>query len=169
MEAIEAILTRRSIRKYIDQPVSEADVKTLMECAMAAPSASNQQPWQFVVINDREVLNGIAGLHPHAQMCKEATLAVVVCGDAGTAKSPDFWQQDCAAATQNILVAARALGLGTCWCGVYPSQNRVPALQELLGIPAPVTPLCVIAVGHPAEQKPPGNRYDASRVHMNRW
>jgi len=169
MDAIEAILTRRSIRKYTGKPVSDSDIKTLMECAMAAPSADNQQPWHYVVVDDREVLNGIAGAHPHAQMCKDAALAVVVCGDAGITKFPDYWPQDCAAATQNILVAARALGLGTCWCGVYPSQKHVPALRELLGIPEQVTPFSLIAVGHPAEQKPPGNRYDAARVHMNRW
>lgn len=169
VEAIEAILSRRSIRKYADSPVSEADVKTLMECAMAAPSADNQQPWQYVVVADRDVLNRIAVAHPYAQMCREATLAVVVCGDVGNAKYPDYWQQDCAAATQNILVAARALGLGACWCGVYPSQKCVIAIRELLGIPETATPLCVIAVGHPAEQKPPGNRYDASRVHKNHW
>jgi nitroreductase len=127
------------------------------------------QPWQFVVIDEREGLNGLAAAHPYAQMCRQAALAIVVCGDVSNAKSPDYWPQDCAAATQNILVAARALGLGTCWCGVFPSQKRIDAVRALLGIPETVIPFCIIAAGYPDEQKPPGNRYDAARVHHNRW
>jgi nitroreductase len=169
VEAIEAILTRRSIRRYSNEPVSREYVRTIMECAMAAPSADNQQPWQFVVVDDRAVLDAIPKVHPYTQMLKEAMLAIIVCGDKSVMKASDYWAQDCAAATQNILLAARALGLGSCWCGVYPSEKRVQALRELFSMPETAIPFCVISVGHPAEEKPPANRYSDARVHSNHW
>lgn len=169
MDAIEAILTRRSIRRYKPDPVARESLRTILECAMAAPSAVNQQPWQFVVVDDRAILDAIARVHPYAQMVKEASLAIVVCGDTSSLKAPGYWPQDCAAATENILVAARALGLGTCWCGVYSNEKRVSAFRELFKLPEHIVPFCVIAVGHPAEQKPAANRYDESRIHYNQW
>jgi nitroreductase len=169
MDAIDAILSRRSIRKYTSKPVSEDTVNELMEVAMSAPSAGNQQAWQFVVINDRQILDEVPKFHSYSAMLKEAPMAIAVCGDLQLEKNKGFWVQDCSAATQNILIAAQAMGLGAVWLGIYPREERVRGLQELLGLPEHVIPLCLIAVGHPAEEKPRANRYDASRVHWNRW
>jgi len=169
MDAMDAILTRRSIRAYTNEPVGEKLVETLLRAAMAAPSAGNQQPWQFVVIDDRATLDAIPGFHPYSAMLKQAPLAVVVCGDARVAKMPQYCDQDCSAATQNLLLAAHALGLGAVWLGVHPEPDRVAATRKLLHLPDEVTPLCVVAIGRPAEQKEPADRYDPTRVRRNRW
>ncbi len=169
MEAMEAILSRRSIRRYTGQPVPEEIIKELLKAAMSAPSASNQQPWQFVIIDDRRILDEIPRFHPYAQMLREASWAIAVCGDTHLASMSGYWVQDCSAATQNILLAAHAKGLGAVWLGVYPREERTRMVQELVGLPGHVIPLCFISIGYPAEKKPPSNRYDESRVHHNRW
>lgn len=167
MDALEALFTRRSIRKYTDEPVSDEDLTTILEAGMNAPSANNRQPWQFVVVDDREKLNAIMDVHPYSRMLAEAPVAIIVCGD--TTVSENYWEQDCSAATENILIAARALGLGTCWLGVTPNAQRTPAIAELFGLPDPVKPLNVIALGHPAEDKGRVERYNEDRVHKNGW
>lgn len=169
MDAMDAILSRRSIRRYTAQPVPEPAVKELLEAAMSAPSAGNQQPWHFVVINDRGILDEIPKYHPHSDMLKEASVAVLVCGDLKLEKDGGFWIQDCSAATQNILIAAHAKGLGAVWLGIYPDEKRIDATRRLLGIPEHVMPLSLIAVGYPAEKKPRPDRYQASRIHQNKW
>ena len=169
MGAIEAMLTRRSIRKYTADTVSDEVVEKLLEAAMAAPSAGNQQPWHFIVIRDRAILDEIPKLHPYAQMVKEAPVAIVVCGDERSTKYKEYWPQDCAATTQNLLLAAHACGLGAVWCGVYPNEERVSPLRELLGTPDGVYPFSLIALGYPDEKKPPAGRYGTSRVHADRW
>jgi nitroreductase len=169
MDAIEAILSRRSIRRYAPQPVPEAVIRQLLEAAMSAPSAGNEQPWQFVVITDRRILDEIPRFHPYAEMLKEATVAILVCGDLRLEKYRDHWVQDCSAATQNILLAAHAKGLGAVWVGIYPTEDRVVRIRKLLGLPSHVVPLCLVPLGHPAEQIPRAERYDASRVHRNQW
>ncbi len=169
MDATDLLLTRRSIRKYTKEAVSDEAITMLLEAAMAAPSAGNQQPWHFVVIRDREILDEIPKLHPYAQMVKEAPVAIVVCGDERSVKYRAYWPQDCAAAAENLLLAAHANNLGAVWCGVYPNEERVRPLRELLGIPQGVFPFCLIAIGHPDEEKPPAERFDASRVHADRW
>lgn len=169
MEAIEAILGRRSIRRYSDKPVADRDLTTLLRCAMAAPSAANQQPWQYIIVHDQHLRNQIAALHPYAQMVKEAPVTVIVCGDTQALKVPNLWPQDCSAATQNLLVAAHAIGLGTCWCGLYPNEARMSGVRSLFGIPDHIMPFSIIALGHPAEHKPPADRYDEARIHVDRW
>ena len=169
MEAIEAILSRRSIRRYTRQPVPDATVRQLLRAAMSAPSAGNAQPWQFVVITDRRLLDEIPTFHPYADMVKEASVAIVVCGDLRLEKYKGYWVQDCSAASENLLLAAHALGLGAVWVGVYPTEERVGRMQTLLGLPRHVTPLCLIPVGYPAERIERSERYEASRVHRNGW
>lgn len=169
MEAMEAILSRRSIRRYEAGKVPEELIQKMLAAAMSAPSASNEQPWHFIVIDDRRILDEIPGYHPFAGMLREASLAIAVCGDLALQKYEGYWIQDCSAASQNILLAAHALGLGAVWLGVHPREDRVEATRKLLSIPENVRPLCLIAVGYPAEQKPPSNRYDVSRLHRNRW
>ncbi|MDD4050803.1 MAG: nitroreductase family protein [candidate division Zixibacteria bacterium] len=169
MEAIEAILGRRSIRRYYGRPVTEDQIEQILRAAMCAPSANNEQPWQFIVITDRRMLDRIPTVHPYSAMLKEAPLAILVCGDVSLDKSPGYWVVDCAAATQNLLVAAYALGLGTVWLGVYPREERMGDIAALFGLPDHVKPLALVAVGHPAEKKPANDRYDASRVRRNTW
>ncbi|TFG67318.1 MAG: nitroreductase family protein [Anaerolineales bacterium] len=167
MDALEAIFTRRSIRRYTDEPVSAEDLKIILEAGMNAPSANNQQPWHFIVVDDRSKLNKIMKVHPYSQMLAQAPIAILVCGD--TTISESYWEQDCSAATENILLAARALNLGTVWMGVYPNTQRVSGIKTLFGLPEHVEPLNIIAVGHPAEDKGRVDRYNATRIHNNNW
>jgi nitroreductase len=169
MDALQAILTRRSIRLYTPEAVKPESVAELLHAAMSAPSAGNQQPWQFVIINNRQKLDAIPVFHPYAEMVKLASVAVLVCGDTRLENSKGYWVQDCSAATQNLLLAAHALGLGAVWVGVYPREERVIEFRKLLGIPEEVIPFALIPLGYPAEDKPPSNRYDPSRVHTDAY
>jgi len=166
---MDAILKRRSIRKYTGEPVPENALKDLLEAAMAAPSAGNEQPWHFIVIKDRAILDQIPRVHPYSQMIKQAPVAILVCGDLNLAAHGEMWVQDCAAATENLLIAVQARGLGAVWLGVYPREERMDGLRKLLRIPENVVPFSLIPVGYPAERKPPASRYKGSRVHYNRW
>lgn len=167
--ADDPVLSRRSIRAYTGEPVTETQVERLLRAAMAAPSAGNQQPWQFVVVRDRATLAAVTEFHPYARMLTQAPLAIVVCGDTRLEKWPQFWEQDCAAATQNLLVEAEILGLGAVWLGVHPLPERVEGMRRLLGLPVEVVAFAIVAVGHPVERKPPADRFDAARVHGERW
>lgn len=169
MDAIEAILTRRSIRSYTDEPVDARDVETILRAAMAAPSAGNQQPWHFIVSSDKVRLAEWAETTPYGSILRRAPLGITVCADTRDLRHPAMWQEDCAAATENALLAAHALGLGAVWLGFWPKMERVGPLREVLGLPEGVEPFSVIAVGHPAEKKPPADRYDPARVHQDRW
>jgi len=169
MDALEALLTRRAVREYTPEAVTPQEIETLLKAAMHAPSARNQQPWHFVVVTDRAQLNAIAAAHPHAQMLLQAPLAVLVCADPAVEVSPGFWPVDCSAATQNLLLAARALGLGSVWVGVYPNPEYMDTLRSLLGLPAAVQPHTLVAVGHAAGPLPVVDRTNPERVHTNRW
>lgn len=169
MDALEAIQTRRSIRRYKAQPVPEELITHLLEAAVAAPSAGNQQPWQFLIVDDRELLDGLQTTSPYAAMLKEAPLAILVCGDLQREKYKGFWVQDCVAATMNILIAARALGLGSCWTGLHPMEDRTEAVRRLLNLPSSIIPLNIIALGYPNEERPQPMRLDPARVHRNHW
>ncbi len=169
MDAIEAIRSRRSIRRYTPQPVAEETIRLLLEAAMSAPSAGNEQPWQFVVITQRGLLDEIPRFHPYADMLREAQVAILVCGDTERERYAGHWVQDCSAATQNLLLAAHACGLGAVWVGVYPVEERVRRFQKLFGLPAGVIPLALIPVGHPGERILPAHRFEQARVHQNGW
>ena len=164
---IDTILARRSVRRYVSEPVTEGQTGCLLEAAMAAPSANNSKPWHFVVVRERAKLDLLADIHPYAKMLRQATLCIVPCGAPSLDKG--YWVQDLSASTENILLAAVGLGLGTCWCGVHPREQRVKAVRQALGIPGNIVPFCLIAVGHPAEQKEPRTQYDESRVHREQW
>jgi nitroreductase len=166
-EMIRTILARRSIRTYTDEPVTSEQIETLLEAAMAAPSASNLKPWHFVVITDRGTLDRLAEEHPFGKMLFEAPLCIAVCGDSSI--SENYWVQDCSAATENLLLAAVALDLGAVWLGVYPREERVAAIREILGLPERIMPLNLISVGHPAEEKEARTQYDITCVHRERW
>ncbi len=166
---MDVILSRRSIRKYTREPVPDHVVKELLEAAMSAPSAGNQQPWHFMVINDRGTLDEIPKFHPYAQMLNQAKVAILVCGDPEREIHKGYWVQDCSAATENILIAVEIKGLGAVWLGIYPREERVKDMRKLLNIPEHIIPFSLISVGYPAEQKSPADRFDASRIHYNKW
>ncbi|MBN1846486.1 MAG: nitroreductase family protein [Sedimentisphaerales bacterium] len=171
MNFYQNIITRRSIRKYTAAPVEPKMIEAILQAAMAAPSAHNEQPWHFVVIRDRTVLEAIPKFHPYAGMLAEAPLAIAVCAEHAREKDPSagYWIQDCAAATENILLAAHGLGLGACWLGIHPRPQRQEALAALLGLPDGVEAFGMVALGHPAERKPPAQRYLPDRVHHDCW
>jgi nitroreductase len=166
---MKEIFERRSIRKYSGKSVSDPDIEKLLKAAMAAPSAGNQQPWEFVVIKDKSIMNAVTEVHPYSSMIKEAELAIVVCADLDKEKHQGYWPQDCAAATENILIEAQYLGLGAVWLGVYPREDRVKGIKKLLDLPESIIPLSILPIGYPAEQKGPADRFDRSRIHFDRW
>lgn len=169
MDALEAILSRRSIRSYTEEPVAEADVEAILRAAMAAPSAGTQQPWRFVVVAARDVLDHIANTTPYGNVLRRAPIGIAVCADTRDLRHPDMWEQDCSVAVENALVAANALGLGAVWLRFWPKMERVEPLRNVLGLPEGVEPLCVLAIGHPAEKREPADRYNGEYVHRERW
>ena len=166
---MNVILNRKSIRKYKDIKLSDDIVEELLMAGMQAPSAANEQPWEFVVLRDKEILKKITEFHPYSKMLLNTDLAIVVCGDKGKEVLKDFWVQDCSAATENILLAAEDKGLGAVWLGVYPIEDIVDALKKLLSLPESVIPLSIISVGYPDEQRETVSRFNKSRIHYNRW
>ena len=160
--AIENILTRRSIRSYTDQDVEPEKLEAILEAGMAAPSGKNGQPWDFVVLTRREILDEMAERLPYAKMLREARVAIAVCADR--TKSP-YWYVDCSAAAENILLAAHALGLGAVWTATYPYRDRMDVVKELCGLPGSYDSLCVIPVGYPAREARPKDNFDAGKIH----
>lgn len=168
--ALETIMTRTSIRAYTDRAVSADTVEMLLRAGMAAPTAVNAQPWHFVVVNEKAKLDELAGTNRHGDMLRQAPLAIVVCGNMEMAmQGPGqaFWVQDCSAATENILLAAHALGLGAVWTGCYPMEERVAAVSEVLHLPETIVPLCVIVMGYPAESPQPKDKWKPENVSYN--
>lgn len=169
METLQAIKTRRSIRKFLDKPIASEIVRELLEAAMFAPSAGNEQPWQFIVLDDRKFLDEVPTICATASMCRQAPMAILVCGDSSLEKYPEFWVQDCSAAVENLLLAAHALGLGGVWAGVYPMKDRVEAFRNRLYLPEEITPFALVALGYPNEAPATPKRYKKERVHSNGW
>jgi nitroreductase len=169
LDSLDAILSRRSIRRYTDKPVPQEEISKLLEAGMAAPSANNKQPWHFVVITERAILDAIPNFHPYSRMLFEAPLGILVCSDTSLESNPGYMAQDCAAAVENILIAANGMGLGVVWLGVYPREERMAGMKELLKIPEGFIPFALISIGYAAEEKPPSRSYSESRVHHNRW
>lgn len=169
---LETIMTRTSIRAFTDRPVEDEKIELMLRAGMAAPTAVNRQPWAFVVVKSREQLDRLGGTNPNARMLGMAQAAIVVCGDMTKAiEGPmqSFWIQDASAATENILLAAHALGLGAVWTGVYPHPERAAAVSEALELPSYAVPLCVIPIGYPAESPAPKDKWKPENVHYDRW
>lgn len=170
-EAIfDAMYARRSIRKFTDQAVSDEQIEAMLKAAMAAPSATNTQAWRFLVIRDADILAKIRKELPFGKMM--APLAISVCADMSIFKRPivdRFWVQDCSAATENILLAAVGLGLGTVWCGVHPIPIIEKRIHKVLGLPANVKALNIIFIGYPAEEKEARTQYDAKKVFRDHY
>jgi nitroreductase len=169
MDIMEAIFTRRSIRKYTDKEISGELVKKLLQAAMAAPSAGNKQPFQFIVIRERSTLEQIPTFHRHGKPITGANLGILICGDQEIEFDRERIILDCAAATENMLLAAHALGLGAVWLGIYPVEERIAGIRKLLDIPAHIDPVSLVSLGYPGEQFPVVDRYKAERIHYERW
>jgi nitroreductase len=169
MDALTAIMTRRSIRKYKEKRVPLEMALTLLRAGMAAPSARNKQPWEFLVIQKRETLNEIAQWHPYAKMLREAFVAILVCANKNIQEIEGYCALDCAAATENILLAAHALGLGGVWIGIYPRAERIAKVKDMFSLPPHILPISLVSIGYPAEEKSPANRFDISKVHFDKW
>jgi nitroreductase len=170
MDAIEALLTRRTIREYLDEPVSAAQEDLLLRCAMAGPTGYNQQSWRFVVVRDTATRAALSAASAWGAMLAQTPLVIAVCGDVTAERHPgQYWVQDASAATENILIAAHAIGLGAVWVGIHPREERVRPVRILLGLPEHVEPLGLVGVGHPAKGKPPSSRMDWNKVHHERW
>ena len=166
---MQNILTRRSIRKFKSNHVTDEMIDQILKAAMAAPSAANKQTWEFIIVKDRKVLDSIPDVHPYSKMSQEAPVAILVCGNTQRSDERGFWVQDCAAASQNILLAANSLGLGSVWCGVYPVEDLVKSFREKFELPDHIYPVSFIPIGFPAEEKRPSNRYDENKIHHEKW
>ena len=166
---MKAIMARRSLRKYRNEPVSDSDLEDLLKAAMSAPSAGNEQPWEFIIIRDKKNLEAITKIHPYSSMLPGAPAAILVCGDLEKEQFEGFWPQDCSAAVENILIAVQDKGLGSVWLGVYPVKDRVQGIQKIFSLPENIIPFAILPIGHPAEKKAPSDRYDKSRVHLEKW
>ena len=169
MDAMTALYSRRSIRLYTPKQIPSNIVLDILRAAMCAPSAGNERPWHFIILKERAMLDAIPKFQPFAAMLKQANTAILVCGDSTLEKYKGYWPLDCAAATQNLLIAAHAKGLGAVWCGVYPSEDRVMNLKKLLNLPENIVPFSLIPLGFPDEAKQATERFDNSRVHENHW
>ena len=169
MDTYEAILSRRSIRQYTNEPVKQEIQKKLLTAAMQAPSARDTQPWQFIVIDDKNSLKEISAFHPYAEMLRHAPLAIAVCGDFQVEESEEYLALNCAAATENMLLAAHSFGLGAVWLGIYPRKKRIKNLRELLNLPESIIPISLVAIGHPIEKKDRFDRFDPNKIHSNQW
>lgn len=168
---IDNILTRVSVRQFTGEPISQQQIDTLLQCAMAAPSAINKQPWAFIVITDTVLLQRIGNEMPNSRCQNNPACAFVPCGDLTKAipDLPEFWINDVSAATENLLLAAHAMGLGAVWTGVHPSAERVAQLQSLLNLPEHIVPLCIVPVGYPAETPAIKEKFSADNIHYNGW
>ena len=170
--ALENIATRTSVRSFLHKPVEAAQIEQLLRAGMAAPSAVNRQPWHFVVVTDREQLKELAKANPYAGMAAKAPLAIVVCGDMKKAldgNAREFWVQDCSAATENILLAANAMGLGAVWTGTVPDQNRCKDVSGILKLPETLIPLNTIVIGYPAGENKPKDKWKPENIHWEKW
>ncbi len=172
--ALECIMTRVSVRDYSDKQVDDSTVNKILRAGMAAPTAANQQPWQFVVVTQQNLKDSITAAFEFTKMVEHCSFAVVVCGDMNNLFKDDvpeggFWVEDCSAASENMLLAAHALGVGSVWCGIYPLKDREEKLREILNIPSSLTPLNVIAFGYPAQPAPPKNKWNPEKIHYNTY
>ena len=178
--ALDVIFSRKSVRSYTDQPVSDEQVETMLRAAMAAPTGMNVQPWRFVVVRDQAVKEKLAG--PRGGMIAQAPVVFVICGETTLMRKPfgqpdaeavevpnGNWTQDCSAATENLLLAAEALGLGAVWTAAHPYADRVNPIREALGLPENVTPLCVVPCGYPAGDDQPKDKWKPENIHYDKW
>ncbi|MBO7719348.1 MAG: nitroreductase family protein [Methanosphaera sp.] len=168
---LDSINSRCSTRRFSDKKISEENLDKIIRSAFCAPSACNLQPWEFIVITDEDRLNDMTKVHPYASMFKTATAGIIVCGDMEKCIEghEEFWVQDCSASTENILLAANSLEIGSVWTGIYPVMERCDFLSEYFNLPDNITPFSLIALGYPNENKNIMDKYDRMKVHREKW
>ncbi|MBQ0007698.1 MAG: nitroreductase family protein [bacterium] len=169
---LQNIASRKSVRHFTQEPVTQEQLQTLARAAMAAPTACNKQPWAVIAINDRTMLDSLCAGLPYAKMLAEAQAAMIVCGDLSKALEGDgaqFWIQDCSAATENLLLAAEAMRLGAVWTAVYPDPERMAIVNKVLNLPENIIPLNVIPIGHPTGEDQPKDKWIDENYHLNKW
>ena len=169
MELFEAIYTRRSIRRYSQKKIENNLVNKIIYAGMYAPSAVNKQPWHFIVFEDIDTKKAIIQIHNSASMLNEAYKAILVCYDENLQHDEGYGAVDCAAAVQNMLLAAHALDLGACWIGIYPREERIRHLKKIFKLPDPIVPYALISLGHPGENKSTPDRIKPDRIRMEKW
>ena len=167
---MNSIFTRRSIRRYSDTPIETEKIDKILRAAMQAPSAGNQQPWEFIIVNEKTQLETLSKLSPYASMVSKSPVSLVILANTSSLRFADYWQQDLSAATQNILIEATELGLGSVWLGVAPDKDRIDYVSNMFNLPSNIIPFAVVALGYPATQ---GNtfvdRYDESKIHYEKY
>jgi nitroreductase len=166
---VDPVLSRTSCRVYTNQPVEEAKIRLLISAGMSAPSAEDERPWHFIVVRDPAIQQQLSTISVYTHIVAKAPLAIVVCGDEALQKQQGCCVLDCAAATENILLEAILIGLGSVWLGVYPIEGRIRKARSILGVPGNIIPFSIVTAGYPAEHKMPVPRYDERRVHLQRW
>ncbi len=169
MDTLKALFSRRSIRRYLTGEVTRNDLELILRAGMSAPSAGNEQPWHFIIIRDRHTLQELSATHRYAEMVAHASLSILVCADMSVVKHVDYWPQDCAAATENMLIAVHSLGLGSVWVGVYPRQARVDEVCRVIRLPDNIVPFSLLPVGFPDEKKAGADRFLTDRIHEDKW
>jgi nitroreductase len=166
----ELIKNRRSIRKYMDKPIEDDKFEILMRAAMQAPSAGNQQPWEFIIVKDKEALNKLSEICKYYKMLQNANAAIIVLGNIENLRFPDLWQYDLSAAIENILLEGVNQGLGTTWMGMYPAEDRIKTVKDMYKLPENIMPFALISLGYPeGDDNVFVDRYDANRVHVEKW
>ena len=169
MDSKEYILTRRSIRKYKDKNIQKSVIKEILLGAFSAPSAGNQQPWQFMVIDDKKILSEISNYLPNGKFLKDVNTAIFVMGDLDKERHKNYWPVDCSAATQNILLTAHSMGIGSCWLGVYPREDRIINIKKYFNLPDHIIPFSIVSLGYTDEENHKVDRYNDSFIHNNKW
>lgn len=168
---MNAILNRRSIRKFKNMQVEAEKIDLLLRAAMQAPSAGNQQPWEFLVVQDKESLQKLSLMSPYSKLIADSPLAIILLGNEEKMKFAECWEQDMSAATQNILLQATEMGLGSVWLGVSPLADRIGFIKDMFDLPETIIPFSVVAIGYPWDEQ--GNifvdRYDETRVHYEKY
>ncbi|MDR1433360.1 MAG: nitroreductase family protein [Puniceicoccales bacterium] len=166
---MDAILARHSVREFVGGKISDETLEKLVHAGMSAPSAMHSAPWHFVVVTDRDRLNGVSGVHPYAAMSLQASAGILVCGEPDSEILKEFFDQNCAAAVENILIAVSDLGLGAVWVGVYPNKTHCENFTKYFQLPENIAPFAWIPIGYPKNPAKQDNRLDLSRVHRNVW
>jgi len=170
MNETNAIFNRRSVRKYKEQKLSDNQLELLLKAAMSAPSAGNEQPWEFIVVRDTSLLQKITEIHPYSKMLLHADIAIVVCGNLSKQKyEREYWVLDCAAATENILIQSTIMKIGSVWLAVYPEPDRIEGIKKLFCLPEKVIPLAIVSLGYPDEYKKAVDRFKVGRIHYETW
>ena len=169
MDIQEALLSRRSIRKYKSQQISDENISSILKSAMYAPSAMNLQAWHFVVVNNKQVMVDILKAIPHAEMLQQAVASILVCGDTNVEKNEAWIVQNCSAATQNILLSAHGFGIGSCWIGIYGSDDTFKKIKSLFQLLDNIIPISLVSLGYPAEEIKTEERFAKEKIHINKW